>query len=273
MPQSEMTTMDTELFLDCARVSTERNLERCLCQPHKHPDNPIVCSEYPWEQMYVTVYGSVLPKEDGSGLSMWYMAGAKGMQKEQFMCYAESSDGIGWEKRMSPLHCYEQHAETNIVHGIEANVHGPCVIRNQHCDDPEQRYLMFYDSYASHRPELKDELQESRWCYTAVSPDGIHWSPGKGRPAVAGKSDVGQSVLWDPERRLYLAYMRGSRHDGTKGQVRYVRMATSPDFLKWSEPIELLRADEIDGDPRHQIHQFSVTKRGSQFVALRSLFT
>lgn len=270
MLNSEIQTTDTELFLDRARISTERNLERCLCQPRKHPDNPIVRSEYPWEQMYITVYGSILPKDDGSGFGMWYMAGAKGMQKEQFMCYADSPDGITWHKKLMPLYPYGQCAETNIVHGPETNVHGPCVIRNQHSDDPNEKYLLFYDSYWYNRPELKEHIQDSRWCYTAVSPDGIHWSPNKGRPAVPGKSDIGQSVVWDPEQKLYIAYMRGSRHDG--GTVRYVRMATSPDFVNWSEPIELLRADEIDGDPRHQIHQLSVTKRGGQFVGLRSIF-
>ena len=272
MSSFETVRTDTELFLDRARLSTERNLERCLCQPCKHADNPIIRSEHPWEQIYVTVYGSVLPKDDGSGFHMWYMAGAKGMQKDQFMCYAESPDGIHWEKKLSPLHCYEDCAKTNIVHGIEANVHGPCVIRNQHSDNPDEKYLLFYDSYWYNRPELRDQIQESRWCYTAVSPDGIHWSPGKGRPAVPGKSDVGQSVVWDPDRRLYLAYMRGSRHDPEAGPVRYVRLATSPDFVNWSDPVELLRADEIDGDPRHQLHQFCVTKRGSQYVALRSIF-
>ena len=266
MPESHV-----ELFLDDHTISWEQNVERRLCRPRKHPE-PIVVSEHPWEQMYVTVYGSILPKEDGSGFGMWYMAGAKGMQKQQFMCYAESDDGVTWRKVMSPEHPYEDRGETNIVLGSEANVHGPCVIRNQHDDNPDERYLAFYDSYWYNRPEIKETIQDIRWCYTAASPDGIAWSPAKGRPALPGKSDVGQSVLWDPQRKVYLAYMRGSRHDMGSGQGRYVRMAHSPDFLHWSEPVELLRADAIDGDPRHQLHQFSVTKRGSQFVGLRSVF-
>jgi hypothetical protein len=266
VPESEI-----ELFLDDQSISWEQNVERRLCRPSKCAE-PIVVSQHSWEQVYVTVYGSVLPKEDGSGFRMWYMAGAKGMQKQQFMCYAESDDGIEWRKVMSPAHPYEDRAETNIVLGAEANVHGPCVIRNEHNDDPDERYLAFYDSYWYNRPEIKETIQDMRWCYTATSPDGITWSPAKGRPAVPGKSDVGQSVIWDPERKAYLAYMRGSRHDAGSGQGRYVRLACSDDFLHWSEPVELLRADGIDGDPRHQLHQFSATRRGSQFVGLRSIF-
>jgi hypothetical protein len=262
---------NVELFLDRHLIGWEENVERSLCKPEKLPE-PIIVSQYPWEQSYVTVYGSVLLKEDGSGFRMWYMSGAKGMTQQQFMCYAESIDGINWQKPLRSDHPYEGNTQTNIIHGIEANVHGPCVIRNQHNDNPEEKYLAFYDSYCYNGPEIQEVLQDCRWCYTATSPDGIKWSPGKGRPAVPGKPDCGQSVLWDPVKKCYLAYMRGTRHDMEAGAVRYVRLATSPDFLHWSDPIELLRLDKDEGDPRQQLHQFSVTKRGDQFVALRSIF-
>ncbi len=275
-----MQTGEIELFLDNFRLSTEYNVERRLCQPVKYSNNPIIVSEHPWEQLYVTIYGCVMPKEDGTGFRMWYQSGAKGMQKEQFLCYAESTNGIEWHKVMFKANPYEDCKETNILLGIEANIHGPCVIRNCHNDDPNERYLMLYDSYSWFRPEIKDVLGDSaRWCYTATSPDGLNWSPPKGRPAIPGKADCGQSVVWDTVNKRYIAYIRGTRtpHNpfaspyGETTRVRYVRAATSPDFLHWSEPIELLRADEQDGDPYHHIHQFAVTRRGGHYVALLSM--
>jgi hypothetical protein len=279
-----MTNDQIELFLDDYRLSTQYNVQRRLCQPIKHEDNPIVASEHPWEHLYVQVFGNVMPKEDGSGYRMWYIGGAKGMQKGQYLCYAESDDAIHWQKIMSDRNPYEDCRQTNILLGLEANVHGPCIIRNCHNDDPRQRYLMLYDSYSWFRPEIEDQLGGiARWCYVATSPDGLDWTPAKGIPVIPGKADCGQSVVWDPVNKQYIAYLRGTRNNnapfdpfaspyGETTRVRYVRAATSPDFIHWSRPFELLRADEQDGDPNHQIHQLAVTRRGGQYVGLVSLF-
>ncbi len=270
---------EIELFLDNKKISWEYNVCRMLSQPQKYEDNPIIKCDYPWEKLYVTVYGTVLPGDNNSGLRMWYQSGAKGMQKEQFLCYAESNDGFTWRKPLFNLNSYENHLQTNILLGMQANIHGPCVVRNEHDDNPSEKYLLFFDSYSKYRPHLQDKLQCSRWCYTATSSDGIVWRPNKGRPAVAGKSDTGQSVVWNPDKQCYIAYMRGTRgkltsqaHSRADIRVRYVRTAISSDFLNWSEPTELLRADIKDGDPYHQIHQFSVTRRGNQYIGLLSMF-
>jgi hypothetical protein len=276
-----MNSEEIELFLDTHRISTTYNVQRRLCQPVKHEENPIVISEHPWEHLYVHVFGNVMPKEDGRGYRMWYIGGAKGMQKGQYLCYAESEDAIHWQKIMSNRNPYEDCAETNILLGLEANIHGPCVMRNCHDDDPSRRYLMLFDSYSWFRPEIEDQLDGiARWCYVATSPNGLDWTPAKGIPVIPGKADCGQSVVWDPANKKYIAYLRGTRNNsndpyaslyGETTRVRYVRAATSPDFLHWSKPFELLRADERDGDPNHQIHQFAVTRRGGQYVGLLSM--
>ena len=279
MPQEEI-----ELFLDHHRISTEYNVRRRLCPPEKYPGNPIIVPEHPWEQLYVQVFGNVMKKEDGSGYRMWYIGGAKGMQKCQHLCYAESDDALHWHKVINDRNPFEHCPETNILLGLEANIHGPCILRNCHDDDPARRYLMIYDSYSWFRPEMKETLGDiARWCYVATSPDGLTWSPPKGIPVIPGKADCGQSVVWDPVNRQYIAYLRGTRNNnapfdpfaspyGETTRVRYVRAATSRDFLHWSLPFELLRADQQDGDPHHHIHQFAVTRRGSQYIGLLSIF-
>jgi hypothetical protein len=271
---------DLELFLDTHLLSWEHNAQRVLQQPVRHERNPLLRCEYPWETQYIG-YGSVVQRHDGK-FGVWYMSGAKGMAMhgDQLLCYAESDDGVEWRRAMTTQFPYEGHAETNIVMGVKADVHGPCVLRNQHSDDPDQRYLILFDSYPRFRPELKDLLQGSRWCYTATSPDGVRWFPPQGRPAIPGKSDSGQGVVWDPARKRYIAYLRGTRtphrpFDAPQGEltrVRYIRAAVSSDFERWSEPIELLRADGRDGDPEEQMHQLTVTRRGRQYVGMLSFF-
>ena len=277
-----MTNQEIELFLDRTRISWEYNVDRCVQQPRKHEGNPILIGEHPWEELYVTMYGNVLPKEDGSGYRMWYSAGAKGMTKSKCLCYAESEDGFAWRRVMSDRTPYEDCKETNILAGIEHNLAAPTVLRNCHSDNPDERYLLFYDSYAHTRPEMADWHKGSRACYTMTSPDGLAWAPKEGRPAVIGKADASQSVVWDPKRRRYIAYMRGTRpHEalqplagpyGERMRVRYVRAAVSNDFLHWSDQVELLRAGPEEGDPYNHVHQLAVTRRGSQFVGVRFMF-
>lgn len=269
----------TELFLDGSQISWEYNVSRRLNPPVRLAGNPVLQPQYPWEESYVTIYGSVQPRADG-GWRMWYMAGSGGMRADQMMCYAESDDGLLWRRVLNQSKPYNGVAPTNILLGPDINVHGPCVVLNQHNDNPAERYLALFDSYPQHRPQLKAQLQESRWCYSAVSADGLSWSPAQGRPAIPGKSDIGQSVVWDPLGRRYIAYLRGSRGRNKLGlseygehhSQRYVRASTSTDFLNWSEPVEVFRCDALDGDPFHQAHQLSVTLRDEQYIGLLSIF-
>jgi hypothetical protein len=274
-----MDMSNVELFLDKTRISWERNVRRELCQPVKYEKNPVLQPEYPWEESYVCLYGSILPKINERGFFMWYMAAGK-QGKDQTMCLAESNDGLEWRKVFSGGHPYGQHQKTNIIYGPDPNIHGPCVLYNCHNENSDERYLVLYDSYSRYRPDLTQVQGSGRWCYTATSPDGIHWFPPKGSPAIPGKSDTGQSVVWDPIKKRYIAYLRGTRspHDpfgsphGETQRVRYVRASVSRNFETWSPPIELLRADNQDGDPNHQIHQLSVAWRDGQFVGLLSIF-
>ena len=254
----------TELFLDDEMISCMRNISRQIGCPEKYPDNPIVRSEYPWEGNIVTVYGSILRNEEDTGFRMWYMSVAG---QDQTMNYAESNDGVHWQKPLFDIIPYGDCKKTNIVMGPEVNIHGPCVICNPVKDNLQERYLAFYDSYSKYRPEVPEVQSIFRWTYTAVSPDGLHWSPPKGRPAIAGKSDTGQSVVWDPIKRRFLAFMRGIlNNDGTR--IRYVRYAESQDFKRWENEIELLQAE----DPREQFHQFSVTRYGDIYIGFLSIF-
>ena len=209
----------------------------------------------------------MLRDEADAGFRMWYMALANGVRAEQMLCYAESDDGVEWRKPLFDIVPYGEHEKTNILLGPEVNIHGPCVLRHPRAAEEQERYLVFFDSYSHYRPELPEVQKTFRWTYTATSPDGIRWSPRKGRPALAGKSDTGQSIVWDPASQRFIAYMRGVlSDDGTR--VRYVRAATSPDFLHWENEVELLRHP----DHRKQLHQFSATRYADLFIGLLSTF-
>ncbi|MAE62720.1 MAG: hypothetical protein CMJ18_00485 [Phycisphaeraceae bacterium] len=270
-----------ELFLDDERLSWQQNVERRVRQPDIASGGPLMNRDHPWESRSLGNFSSVLWGEDRKHFRLWYAAVGRNervLEKNQVsLAYAQSADGLTWEKPMMDHVAYGDVTSTNLVLGPQTNPHGTCVLVNQHSDDPSQKYLAYFDSYPAQREG--SPRHAGRGTYWATSPDGIRWTPPLGTPAVSGKSDTQQSVVWVPGAQQYVAYMRGTRATnepfgqpfGELQRVRYVRAAWSRDFTDWSRPIELMRADERDGDPDVQIHEFTVTRRGDQFIALAGM--
>ena len=264
-----------ELFLDDHLIAWTQNVVRRIRLPIKHDGNPIVRAEYPWESRYMTLYGTVMRDATNGKFRMWYNAFGPDYRKQAYLAYAESDDGYQWRKPMLEILPFGEHAKTNLLLGRDANVHGPAVMLNP-AAPPEERYLAIYDSYTHFRPGSPESQLEGRAVYTAASPDGIRFTPANGKMIVLGKSDVGHSAVWNPDRGKIQLYMRGvneyQQEKGLPQRVRYVRYAESPDGRSWSEPIELMRADETDGAPDNQIHQLTVTRYGNLYIGLLTLF-
>lgn len=264
-----------ELFLDDHLISWTQNVVRRVKPPLKHAENPILRAEYPWEERYMTLYGTVMRDKDTGKFRMWYNAFGPDYRKQSYLAYAESDDGYQWRKPMMGILSFGEHAKTNLLLGADANVHGPAVILNP-VAPPQDRYLAIYDSYTHFRPGSPESQLQSRAVYAASSPDGIHFSPASGKMIVLGKSDVGHSAVWNPDREKIQLYMRGvneyQEEGGLTQRVRYVRYAESSDGRSWSEPIELMRADDVDGAPDNQIHQLTVTRYGNVYVGLLTMF-
>lgn len=263
--------LGVELFLDDIMISNTRNIRRQIHPPQAHPENPIVRREHPWESLHVCLYGNVMFDESSQRFRMWYNAFGESYFKQQMLAYAESNDGVHWTKPMLDV-IRLQEKKTNILMGLECNLHGPCVIRNPDPHDQQRRYLLLFDSYPNWREDAKELGIRGRWCYSAESPDGLHWSPAQGRPAFAGKADSGQSVVWEPQTQTFRAYTRQTTQDAFGQRIRIWRLHESKDFVHWSEPIELFRADEQDGYPDVQIQQLCVTRYDGIYIGLLSMF-
>ncbi len=261
-----------ELFLDDEMICWSRNVRRELQLAQMHEGNPILKREYPWESRHVCLYGSVLYDAEHQHFRMWYNAYGEDYQNQQVLAYAESKDGIHWTKPMLDLRPWPGYKKTNILMGADVNLHGPCVIRNPEPRDANRRYLLLFDSYPKWHEEAKPMGIDGRWCYAAESPDGLHWTPRTGRPAFAGKADSGQSVVWEPSARLFRAYTRLTSTDAFGQRIRIWKLNESPDFVHWSEPMELFRADERDGYPDVQVQQLTITRYDGIYIGLLSMF-
>lgn len=183
------------LAVDDVSLPLKRNLCYFLTSPKVHAapvlgpsrDNPNAP-----DRLAAMFFGSVL-FEDGR-FRMWYSGYYTGRNEdapaeilEQFpespsniwqgaICYAESHDGIEWDKPALGQTKFKGNCENNAIALPNMCLCVPHVIREDDEPDPARRYKMAYwfidqKKYALH-PTFR----------TAVSPDGLHWTVENPRP-------------------------------------------------------------------------------------------
>src|SRR5881409_645050 len=124
-----------QLFIDDAVVAEMHGASRIFHQPRKHPGNPVLSGERPWEGKMVEV-GTVLYDEEERIFKMWY--GALEMHyempprpfdqydnllraskyRETFRpCYATSKDGIHWDRPELGFVEFEGSKRNNLLAG------------------------------------------------------------------------------------------------------------------------------------------------------------
>jgi len=273
------------------------NLVERLVPPRRLQQEPIIRPEYPWEAKGVYFQGSVL--KDGATFRMWYSAIGAQRRAEQYLAYAESADGVHFEKVLRPEWAHAGWATTNILYGQRFNVSAPNV-HFYHEARGAYRFFLVFDSrieqhefqyvpkhgglhpadklrlmrHPNYTPDFDwskyypNVNQTYRAVYLADSVDGLRWEPPDARFGIPGMSDGDHTVVWDPLRRCYRMYFRANRLDENGRRIRQVVTATSTDTLEWSSPQVCLESDAID-DPRvHQIHGMTVTWHDGLFIGL-----
>jgi hypothetical protein len=236
-----------QLFLDDALIEDSTCVQRVWHQPRKVPQ-PVLTATEPWEVTGVLAYGTVL-LHDGV-FKMWYCTYSYHEYWPR-VCYAESRDGLHWEKPSLGIHEFEGSRDNNIV--LQSS-HGPpygyiddlTVIHDS--DDEEWPLKMLYWDGASGRPT---------GIWWARSRDGIHWEslPEPALPywsdrfnAVAAKVD-GKYLVFGRAAR----YLRNEISSFVEKGLRTVWRTESADGQEWSLP-ELVFAPDIEDAPTTQAY-------------------
>ncbi len=178
-----------ELLLDDHLVATKVNVVRKYHEFKKHPNNPLIISDQPWEGGMVRV-GSVLPNEDGDGYRMWYSCWTTRNDPDKgHTLYALSKDGIRWDKPKMNLMPWKVtgSTENNIIPG------GGWVLHTPHETDPALRYKAI------------GSAKSGGYVFKASS-NGLHW-------ATLSKSPIFHAgdtcrVMWDPLANKYRGYAK-----------------------------------------------------------------
>lgn len=220
-----------ELFVDNYLIDQLSGSAELLLH-HPQPQEIAIVHDASWEGSgsgYHTIF------QDGDKYRMYYkgeqyttVEGKALEPHEMVVAYAESYDGIKWEKPVLGLYEFEGSRKNNII-WMGSGAHGFTVFKdtNPSCA-AEARYKALGRDDAGGGGLLAFK-----------SSDGILWTRLADKPVITkGAFDSQNLAFWDSLRGEYHAYVRDFR----EGR-RDIRTATSKDFINWSDPVWLTFPD------------------------------
>jgi len=226
-----------ELFVDDFLIASMTGAELKLHKP-KPRDVVFVC-DAPWEgntSAYYTLF------RDGDRFRMYYRGWhydekTKKMAHPSFTCYAESRDGVHWNRPELGLFEFNGSKRNNIIWAGEGTHNfTPFKDGNPACA-PDARYK----ALALGTTRLNGKRKS---CLNAFkSADGIHWTLLADAVITAGAFDSQNLAFWDAVCGEYRAYWRIFSE-----RVRAIRTATSTDSIHWDNQADLMYVDSL---PEH----------------------
>lgn len=224
----------TQLFVDNFIIENTSNIKRTTNTVNKYP-NPVIIPDRQWEGRRTYMFGTVRYIPEERLFKAWYVTNywihdiPSSIPKKSFWgatMYAESGDGINWNKPSLGITNFGGSYDNNIIKFCNYKRFTQNIIYRPDIDDSSKRYQMMYCK--------KDGG------YTAYSADGKHWQPlNKETPSL--HSDDVLCVTWDPLKKQYIAGYKLPNQD-----KRRQGFATSKDFENWKYYGLAFEADEKD---------------------------
>lgn len=182
--------------------------------------------DQPWEKLWEAEPGSCDPTpfgyssvmKDGDRYRLYY-SWDRGGKKTCLTGYAESSDGIHWEKpELGLVECA----------GSEAN--------NLIWDEDRfYDFTPFIDGNPEAPPDERYKTIVGGPPYALASADGIHWKKAQDGPVLTdGAFDSQNIAFWDEDQQQYVAFYRDFVEQPNGDRVRAIKRATSANFLDWA---------------------------------------
>ena len=170
-----------------------------------------------------------------------------------YCCYAESKDGIHWEKPRLGLHEFQGSKDNNIVMTsgelgpLHVDAGHPAVFKDENRDAPDDaKYKAIFRSV------------KPNGLLPFKSADGLDWKPMTDGPILHGLGafDSQNLAFWDPNIGQYRAYWRiftegvTTDEEWKPGGYRAIRTATSDDLVHWGPHTDLSYEDS----PNEQLY-------------------
>jgi hypothetical protein len=236
---------ERRLLVDGYVIAGMEGLRRTVHQWQKHPGNPVLRGETPWEGggTYAAAYGSVMYDEEERLFKMWYWARNDGAGA---MLYATSQDGIHWQRPTLNLLEFRGSRSNNICLLPESsNMETYGAFKDPDDPDPARRYkALLWERVSPGAWGEGNPPHQLAGVWTAISPDGIHWT--KSRQPIATHPPVGDTVGFLDCRAegRYVGFVK-IQTDRKRSRA----IIESPDFISWSEPRLIFETDDRDDQP------------------------
>lgn len=229
-----------QLFLDDTLIEDTVKVQRIWHQARKYPE-PVLRSEHPWEHQCPAAFGTVLYRH--GRFQMWYnvVHAAGGAVRwthhiKPRICYAESDDGVHWNKPRLGLCQTLGNTANNVV--IQSKKPQGLIDDITVIDDPTDRRWPLKALYWDGVPGT---TYKRRGIWTARSNDGIHWEDAAQVLPGWGDRFNAMSVKY---KGKYVLYGRAPLAKSPKGRVVY--RTESSDLKRWTKPQLVLAADVED---------------------------
>ncbi len=233
-----------QLFIDDLFFETAENVRLHVHPPVKTQEKSVQ-RDKPWESAtlnwFSVIHDPASAVEKGAKYRMWYECyDVEGWPTgdDTSFCYAESHDGVEWNKPSLGLFEYQGGKTNNILfrmigpEGAHSRVHGSCVIRDRRAPAAERYKAVSQGIFAP----LGTPPHRIAGMYSA---DGLSWTR-YADPICDVFADSQYSVFWDDALREYVLFGR------VGGRGRALGRSQSPEFSFFEAPKLVLQTNEND---------------------------
>ncbi|MCT1459317.1 hypothetical protein M3G03_07145 [Aestuariimicrobium sp. p3-SID1156] len=167
------------------------------------------------------------------------------------LAYAESTDGIKWEKPNLGIVELDGTTDNNI---LIMDAHGAGVMLDERDPDPARRYKVV---------TRIDHPGGGHHLAAGYSADGLHFGELVPWPEHRPLADTHNVVFWDEEFQRYAVITRI-----WVDALRVQALSTSTDFIHWTEPEPCARGV----DAWHQLYSFPVMRLDDLWIGFGSIY-
>jgi hypothetical protein len=246
-------------FLVDSRVVEDRWLvERFVVAPVRAEKNPLITKAHDWEGTGPHAGGSVVRDPVSGKLQMWYSV----FNREAYdnrkpfsynVCYAESQDGLAWERPVLRVFDYKGSAENNCIKLGTDKTQNIDVCLNPRPDRWPGRYLSIHNQKGG--------------VFVSWSDDGRTFQRLFETPAIAYHSDTHNNFVYDDMRDRWLLYCRHRAYAGY--HKRRVSLQTSSDLEHWTHEETILIPTETEIP---EYYGMTVFRRGDLFFGVVAIY-
>lgn len=241
-----------ELFVDHFLIDRLEGARLMLGRPE--PAGTVLTADRPWEGSFNFGYEVI---RDGGVHRLFYRGWSE--RGPVGVCYAESRDGVRWEKPNLGLVEVDGTRENNVVALVDESGLSP--INNLYPFIDSRPGVPASERVKGTRAILQSKEPFLMHVYLYGSEDWFRWRRLREEPIIAtgirNAFDSSNYVFWSPTEELYVCYFRymvkrptGSSPSG----LRSVQRATSRDLIHWSEPQGMTYSDTATAIPSDHLY-------------------